>query len=264
MTTAFRPVIDLHEGRVKQIVGATLTGNPDELQTNFVSEKSAADFAALYRDDGLLGGHLIMLGGGNEGQAEEALGAYPGGLQVGGGITPHNAGRFLDAGASHVIVTSWLFDSEGLFSEDRLQAMADRVGAERLVVDLSCRSVGNGWKVFMNRWQTETDLDVTPSTLDRFAGLCDEVLVHAVAVEGTGRGIDKKLIAALGAGGRRPSTYAGGASSIQELDTVQSGGRGNVDLASGSALDIFGGGKIRYADCVAFNRGQGTEDGEGG
>lgn len=257
--TLFRPVIDIHQGRVKQIVGGTLTGNPDDLKTNFVSDKSAADFAGMYRDDSLKGGHVVMLGGGNEEEALRALHAYPGGLQVGGGITPLNAETFLSAGASHVIVTSWLFDREGHFDESRLQEIAKAAGRERLVVDLSCcRASDRGWTVVMNRWQKETDLEITPQTLDRFVGLCDELLIHGTDVEGLGRGIDSELVRMLGSWGQLPVTYAGGARSIADLDEVQSASNGNVDLAIGSALDIFGGETIRYADCVAYNRDRGT------
>src|SRR5688572_24581451 len=103
----FRPCIDLHEGKVKQIVGGTLGDDPARLQTNFVSERPAAWYAELYRRDALTGGHVIMLGTGNEEAAREALRAYPGGLQVGGGINLDNAESWLAAGASHVIVTSW-------------------------------------------------------------------------------------------------------------------------------------------------------------
>src|SRR5208283_411134 len=105
----FRPCIDLHEGKVKQIVGGSLSDDPALLRTNFVSERPARWFAELYRGDDLRGGHVIMLGPGNETAAREALGAFPGGLQVGGGINSENARPFLDAGASHVIVTSWIF-----------------------------------------------------------------------------------------------------------------------------------------------------------
>jgi len=252
--TLFRPVIDIHRGRVKQIVGGTLTENPEELKTNFVSDGSAADFARMYRDDGLKGGHVVMLGGGNEEEALRALEAYPGGLQVGGGMTPDNAVTYLDAGASHVIVTSWLFDCQGQFDESKLQEVVKAVGRERLVIDLSCRRTANGWTVVMNRWQTETDLEITPQTLDRFTGVCDELLIHGTDVEGLGRGIDEDLVRLLGSWGQQPVTYAGGARSVDDLKTVGSISEGRVDLAIGSALDIFGGSKIRYSDCVAYNR----------
>jgi phosphoribosylformimino-5-aminoimidazole carboxamide ribotide isomerase len=256
--TLFRPVIDLHQGKVKQIVGGTLTENPDDLKTNFVSDRSAADFARLYRDDGLKGGHVVMLGSGNEKEALSALLAYPGGLQVGGGITPLNAEAYLNAGASHVIVTSWLFDREGHFEESKLQEVVKAVGRERLVIDVSCCRTDAGWTVVMNRWQSRTDLEITPQTLDHFAGACDELLIHGTDVEGLGRGIDEDLVRLLGSWGRLPLTYAGGAQSIDDLARVQSLSNGKVDLGIGSALDIFGGEKIRYTDCVAYNRDRST------
>jgi len=251
----FRPCIDLHEGRVKQIVGGTLDSASEALKTNFVSDRPASWFAARYAEDGLLGGHVIQLGPGNESAAREALAAYPGGLQLGGGITSENAATWLEAGASHVIVTSYLFDGKGRFQPDLLARLLAETGRERLVIDLSCRRRGGGWVVAMNRWQTLTDLAVTPETLDTLAGSCDEFLVHAADVEGRCEGIDGELVAMLGSWGKRPVTYAGGASRFADLDLVDRLGGGRVDLTIGSALDLFGGGGVRYADCVAWNRG---------
>ena len=134
----FRPCIDLHEGKVKQIVGGSLGDDPAALRTNFVSDRPARWFAELYRRDDLRGGHVIMLGPGNEPAAREALAAFPGGLQVGGGINPDNARSFLEAGASHVIVTSWIF-REGRLEEERLRQLSAALGKNRLVLDLSCR-----------------------------------------------------------------------------------------------------------------------------
>ena len=124
----FRPCIDLHEGRVKQIVGGSL--DTAELRTNFVSEKSSAWFAELYKRDGLKGGHVIMLGPGNEEAALEALRAYPGGLQLGGGINAENARKYLDTGASHVIVTSWVF-RDGRVDWERLNELVTMIGRSR-------------------------------------------------------------------------------------------------------------------------------------
>lgn len=253
--TRFRPCIDLHQGRVKQIVGGTLDAGPDGPRVNFVSDRPASWFAARYREDGLRGGHVIMLGPGNEAAALEAVQAFPGGLQVGGGLNPDNAGRFLDAGASHVIVTSWLFSKDGRFLDERLAAMERAFGRERLVVDLSCRAADGGWVVAMNRWQTRTDLAVTEQTLDRFRGRCDELLVHAADVEGLCGGIDEELVALLGRWGGMPVTYAGGARDLDDLARVERISGGAVDLTIGSALDIFGGSRVRYDDCLAWNRG---------
>ena len=251
--TRFRPCIDLHEGLVKQIVGGTLGSETDSLRENFVSERSAGYFAARYREDALTGGHVIMLGPGNEEAALEALRAYPGGLQVGGGIHAGNARRYLDAGASHVIVTSWLFSGQGRFLEKRLKAMVDAVGPERLVLDLSCRAREGGWVVAMNRWQTPTDLVVDAATLDRLAGSCSEFLIHAADVEGKCEGIDARLVALLGGWGGIPVTYAGGASSVEDLRRVEELSGGSVDLTIGSALDLFGGTLAKYEECVRWN-----------
>jgi phosphoribosylformimino-5-aminoimidazole carboxamide ribotide isomerase len=251
----FRPCIDLHEGKVKQIVGGTLGGDPSRLRTNFVSERSSVWFAELYRKDGLKGGHVIMLGPGNEAAAREALAAYPGGLQIGGGISIDNARQYLDAGASHVIVTSWVF-REGRLDPERLNALVAAIGKNRLVLDLSCRRRGDDYFVVSDRWQKFTELTISKQTLDHLSAACAEFLIHAVDVEGLCRGIDAQLVERLGQWSPIPTTYAGGARSLADLEEVTRLGRGRIDLTIGSALDIFGGTGIRYADAVAFNRRQ--------
>jgi len=250
----FRPCIDLHEGKVKQIVGGTL-GAPADLRTNFVSEKPAAWFAGLYKRDGLSGGHVIMLGPGNESQARPALAAFPGGMHIGGGINSQNARRWLDAGASHVIVTSWVF-REGRVDWERLEELVKTIGKDKLVMDLSCRKRGENYFVVTDRWQKFTELIVNDETLQKFSGYCAEFLIHAVDVEGLCRGIDRDLVAKLGKWTPIPMTYAGGASSISDLAEVTRLGEGRVDLTIGSALDIFGGSGVKYEDCVKFNRSQ--------
>jgi phosphoribosylformimino-5-aminoimidazole carboxamide ribotide isomerase len=252
--TRFRPCIDLHQGIVKQIVGSTLSDDNSHLQTNFSSPHPADYFARLYQRDGLTGGHVIQLGQGNEAAARSALAAWPGGLQLGGGITPDNAARWLDAGASHVIATSWLFDEKAIFNLDKLNALIKVIGRQRLVIDLSCRRYGNGWRVAMNRWQTLTNLDVNRETLLRMADYCAELLIHAADVEGQCRGIDAGLVDLLGKSAVLPITYAGGACAVSDLLDVENLSSGRVDLTIGSALDLFGGKDIRYDDCVAWNQ----------
>ena len=249
----FRPCIDLHDGKVKQIVGGTLGGDPAQLRTNFVSERPAAWYAQLYQTDGLKGGHVIMLGPGNEVAAREALEAYPGGLQIGGGITLDNARPHLDAGASHVIVTSWVFRN-GQLDGGRLDALVDAIGKNRLVLDLSCRRRGEEYFVVTDRWQKFTDLAISQETLDRLAARCDEFLIHAVDVEGLCLGIDSQLVEMLGQWSPIPTTYAGGARSLADLEEATRIGQRRIDLTIGSALDIFGGNGVRYADAVSFNR----------
>jgi phosphoribosylformimino-5-aminoimidazole carboxamide ribotide isomerase len=250
----FRPCIDLHAGQVKQIVGGTLTdGGPGPVE-HFVAERPPAWFAETFRADGLTGGHVILLGPGNEQAAHEALVAWPGGLQVGGGIDASNARQWLDAGASHVIVTSAMFDAAGVFREERLSALVDAAGAERLVIDLSCRRVATGWRVAMNRWQTLTDLEVNHSTLDRLASLCAEFLIHAADVEGLCGGIDEDLVSMLGGWEKLPLTYAGGAATMDDVRRIDSLGHGRMDFTVGSALDLFGGRGVRYDELVAWNR----------
>lgn len=252
--TRFRPCIDLHEGKVKQIVGSTLRDEGAGPAENFVSTQSAGWFAAKYKEDGLTGGHVIMLGKGNEDAALEALQAFPGGLHIGGGIKPDNAQRYLDAGASHVIVTSYIFDEQCRFSEAKLKEMVDAVGASRLVLDLSCRATRDGWMVAMNRWQTMTDLPVDAETFKKLAPFCDEFLIHAVDVEGKCEGMDEPLLRCLGLWCEKPVTYAGGARSVEDLHRAQDLSKGRVDVTIGSALDIFGGKGAKYEECVAFNR----------
>ena len=249
----FRPCIDLHEGKVKQIVGGTLGDSGP--RTNFVSDRSAAWFAALYRRDGLAGGHVIMLGPGNEAEARAALAAFPGGLQIGGGINAQNARGWLDAGASHVIVTSWVF-REGRADWERLGELVKTTGKNRLVLDLSCRKRGDNYFVVTDRWQKFTEVALSPETLKKLAGSCAEFLVHAVDVEGLCRGIDRELVEKLGRWTPIPTTYAGGANSLADLEEVTRLGRGKIDLTIGSALDIFGGTGVKYDDVVKFNRRQ--------
>lgn len=249
----FRPCIDLRGGRVVQIVGGTLTDSGEGTRTNFESDRPASWFAELYRRDGLTGGHVILLGTGNEEPARSALAAYPGGLQVGGGIHAGNAAEWLAAGASHVIVTSWVF-REGRLDEARLAELVRAIGRERLVLDLSCRRRGDDYFVVTDRWQKFTDLKIEAGTLRALAESCVEFLVHAADVEGLCAGMDHELIRRLADWTPLPTTYAGGAKSLADLEAVTAVGRGRVDLTIGSALDLFGGRGVRYADCVEFNR----------
>ncbi len=255
--TRFRPCIDLHDGQVKQIVGGTLDAADGELKTNYVSDLSPAHYGKMYAADQLTGGHVIQLGPGNKDAALSALAAYPNGLQLGGGISVANACEFLEAGASHVIVTSMLFDQDGRFQQTALQELVDRVGKDRIVLDLSCRRVKDGWKVAMNRWQTITELAVTETALNDLASYADEFLIHAADVEGKCQGVDEALVECLGDWVTIPTTYAGGARNLADLERVNELSRGRVDLTIGSALDIFGGDGVTYADCLAWNRRRG-------
>lgn len=249
----FRPCIDLHEGRVKQIVGGSLADSGPGPRTNFVSDHPAAWFARLYRNDGLTGGHVIKLGSGNDDAARQALAVWPGGMQIGGGVNTQNAVSWLDAGASHVIVTSWVF-REGRIDQSRLDELVRLVGRNRLVLDLSCRKRDGDYVIVTDRWQNFTDTVLSSTTLSRLGRHCDEFLIHAVDVEGLCRGIDLELVEKLARWSPLHATYAGGASSIKDLEDVQSMGGGRIHLTIGSALDIFGGQGVRYEDVVAFNR----------
>lgn len=249
-----RPCIDLHNGVVKQIVGSTLRDDdPANLQTNFVADRPASWFAHLYRRDGLAGGHVIMLGPGNEAAATEALAAWPGGLQIGGGITVENAADWLERGASHVIVTSWVF-SQGRLDRQRLTRLSSEVGRERLVLDLSCRRRGEDYYIVTDRWQRFTDIRITAEELQELAGYCAEFLVHAADVEGRCQGVDAELLRILAEASPLVTTYAGGIRNLEELELVRHLTDGRLDATVGSALDIFGGTSLTYADAVAFHR----------
>ena len=244
----FRPCIDIHNGAVKQIVGGSLRDAGDTAKENFVSEQDAAFYARLYQKLGICGGHVILLNpvsseyyAATKSQAFSALRAWPGGLQAGGGITPENAAEFLEAGASHVIVTSYVF-RDGSIDYVRLNKMVEAVGREHLVLDLSCRKANNSrYYVVTDRWQKFTDTEVTPETLYELSTYCDEFLIHAADVEGKQRGVDAELISILAKLENFPVTYAGGVGSFADLDILKTAGRGRLNVTIGSALDLFGG-----------------------
>ncbi|MGB3209215.1 MAG: phosphoribosylformimino-5-aminoimidazole carboxamide ribotide isomerase [Desulforhopalus sp.] len=248
----FRPCIDLHEGVVKQIVGSTLTDDaPEAVQTNFIAKKSPKWFAELYRSDNLTGGHVIMLGTGNDRAAEEALAAWPGGMQLGGGITADNAQAWLDKGASHVIVTSYVF-KDGRINFARLKKLVDLVGRQRLVLDLSCRKRNDDYFIVTDRWQRFTEVVISKKILDTLSGFCAEFLIHAADVEGKCGGIEFDLVEKLAEWTPLPTTYAGGVRDLRDLQLVKEAGKDRLDITIGSALDIFGGTKLTYKDSVAF------------
>jgi phosphoribosylformimino-5-aminoimidazole carboxamide ribotide isomerase len=255
----FRPCIDLHAGKVKQIVGSTLRdGDHEKPVTNFETGLPASHYASLYARDGLAGGHVIMLGPGNEAAAFEALRAFPGGLQVGGGITPENAGRYLEAGASHVIVTSSVFKN-GRIEFSSLEKLVQAAGKSRLVLDLSCKKNKGAYYIATDRWQKLTETALSPETLSLLGGSCDEFLVHAVDVEGKQAGIDEELVALLAQSSPVTATYAGGIRSLGDLEIIYEKGRGKVDDTIGSALDIFGG-KLGYREVVEWHRNRGKSN----
>lgn len=270
----FRPCIDLHQGQVKQIVGSTLSDdapNPvnddiirtlNPLATNFSTTRPAADFARIYQRDQLKGGHVIMLGPGNHDAAMSAVLAYPGGLQVGGGITDRNCNIWLEAGATHVIVTSHVFQN-GQIHMNRLRELRDAVTKQKLVLDLSCRrrpkqcqgntaDTDTQYYVVTDRWQRFTEFPVTPENLNLLADYCDEFLVHGVDVEGKQCGILEDLVVFLGEYSPIPVTYAGGVRSLDDLELVERLGKGRVDCTVGSALDIFGG-TLKYEDVMKWH-----------
>jgi phosphoribosylformimino-5-aminoimidazole carboxamide ribotide isomerase len=246
----FRPCIDLHGGAVVQIVGATLREGAAPV-TNFTAAGGAGEYARMFARDGLAGGHVIMLGPGNADAARDALQGFPGGLQIGGGIDAGSAPGWLALGAQRVIATSYVFEGARL-SRPRLERLAGAVGAERVVLDLSCRRLEGRYVVMSNRWQTQTDLVIEADALRALAQYCAEFLIHAVDVEGLQRGPDPELIALLGAIAPIPTTYAGGIRSLDDVAQIERLGAGRLDFTVGSALDLFGGSGLRYRDLLRF------------
>ena len=249
----FRPCIDIHNGKVKQIVGGSLRDTGDRAEENFVSEQDGAFYASLYKEKGLKGGHIILLNSldseyyqATKEQAFLALNAYPGGLQLGGGVNPENAADYLAAGASHVIVTSYVF-RDGHISWENLDKMVNAVGREHLVLDLSCRKKGDSYYVVTDRWQKFTEEKVTLELMEKLGGYCDEFLIHAVDVEGKAKGVEVSLAKLLGEYEGHPVTYAGGVGSMEDIRILKKATGGRVDVTVGSALDIFGG-SIPFAE----------------
>ena len=253
----FRPCIDIHNGKVKQIVGGSLRDEGSQARENFVSEQDAAFYAGLYQRQGIHGGHVILLN--KEGteyfettrqQALSALRAYPGGLQIGGGIRDDNAADYLNAGASAVIVTSYVF-RDGQMNWKNLKKLETAVGADHLVLDVSCRRKGDDYYIVTDRWQKFTDVVLTPSVLDELADHCVEFLVHAVDVEGKAEGIEEPLVRMLGSWDGIPVTYAGGVGSFDDLRKLKELGQNRLNVTIGSALDLFGG-PMNYEETVKF------------
>lgn len=243
----FRPCIDIHNGAVKQIVGQSLRDAGDSATENFVSNQDGSFFAEYYKSHGIKGGHIILLNPpssqyyeATKKQALSALNAYPYGLQIGGGITASNAREFLDAGASHVIVTSYVF-KDGQINMENLKKLADITGKEHLVLDLSCRLLNGEYYIVTDRWRKFTEVKVTPDTLDMLSSYCEEFLIHAADVEGKCSGIEKELVSMLGDWGKITITYAGGVGSFDDLACIKELGHNRLNVTIGSALDLFGG-----------------------
>lgn len=247
----FRPCIDIHNGKVKQIIGGSLKDEGDSAVTNFTSGHDAKFYAEKYKKDGLRGGHMILLNAPTSAyyeatreQAVRALASYPNGLQVGGGITADNAAEYIQAGASHVIVTSYVFQN-GEIHWENLRRLVEAVGRKHLVLDLSCRKRNGTYYVVTDRWQTFTNVEVTSALLEKLAEYCAEFLVHGVDVEGTSSGVELELVKLLADWNRIPITYAGGIGSMEDLERFEKACAGRLDITIGSALDLFGG-KISY------------------
>lgn len=254
----FRPCIDIHNGKVKQIVGGSLTDKNNAALENFVSEYDAGFYAELYRSKGLKGGHIIILNAAgteyyeaDREQAFKALKGYKNGFQIGGGINADNAYEYLEAGASQVIVTSYVFKNGGI-NYQNLDKLVSAAGTEQLVLDLSCRKKDGAYYIVTDRWQKFTDVQLSTGVLDEFSSYCSEFLVHAVDAEGKANGIEKELAEMLGNWGKIPVTYAGGIGSFAHLDELKAAGKGRLDFTVGSALDIFGG-TMNFAEAAEYH-----------
>ncbi len=256
----FRPCIDIHNGKVKQLVGGSLKDKGNEAEENYVSSKDSSYYAKLYEKDRLTGGHIILLNATNSEyyeatrqQAIQALQAYPEGLQIGGGIHDGNAKEYLEQGASHVIVTSFVFKDGKIYYEN-LKKIVKAVGKEHLVLDLSCRKLDDKYFITTDRWQTMTEVAITYEVLDELSAYCDEFLIHAVDVEGKVSGMEEELVTYLGNWEHAiPMTYAGGIASFDDIKKLEQLGNGKLDFTIGSALDLFGG-KLSYEEVVAYCR----------
>lgn len=243
----FRPCIDIHNGQVKQIIGGSLRDEADAAVENFVAVQDGEWYADFFKKDNVRGGHIIMLNPpsspyyeATKRQALGALRAWPAGFAVGGGITDENAWEFLEAGASHVIVTSYVF-RDGRLNYENLEKMVKTVGKDRLILDLSCRCRDGSYYIVTDRWQKFTDVVLDSQVLDELSSSCDEFLIHAVDVEGKASGIEKELAVLLGNWEGCPVTYAGGVGSFSDLEELRKYGRNRLDVTVGSALDLYGG-----------------------
>ncbi len=255
----FRPCIDIHNGKVKQIVGGSLSDHQDFAKENFVSEYNASFYANYYKKRNLIGGHIILLNAKDSDfyqqtkeQALEALKAYPRGLQIGGGMNPENAKEFLDAGASHIILTSYAFQN-GRFHIEGIERMLDKIGKDKIVLDLSCKKIDGIYRVVSDRWQCVTDLELNLETLDYLKQYCDEFLIHAVDVEGKANGIEEELAELLGSWSGLPITYAGGVHNFADLEKLKLLGRDMIDVTIGSSLDLFGG-NMKFEEVLKFTQ----------
>lgn len=267
----FRPCIDIHNGKVKQLVGGSLKDEGDVAKENFVATSDSTYYANLYKEEGLKGGHIIILNSkdspfyeDSKKQAVDALKAYNGGMQIGGGINAANAKEFIDYGASHVIVTSYIFE-DGKLSYERLMRLVDAVSKDKIVLDLSCRKKNGDYYVVVDRWQTFTDMKLTKESLKELANYCDEFLIHGVDVEGMGAGMEEDLVKILveyvkensgnvnGALEDKLSnvTYAGGLGSYENIERFKEISEGLLDYTIGSALDLFGG-KLEFKKVLKY------------
>ena len=242
----FRPCIDLHNGKVKQIVGSTIDLNEKKIPvTNFTSQNPSSWYTNLYRKDNLTGGHIIKLGSGNDEAADKALKEWPGGMQIGGGINVDNALSWLEKGASSVIVTSSVFH-DGKIDYKNLEALTLKTGQDKLVLDLSCRKKDGKYYIVTDRWQKFTNESISETLLNRLSDFCHEFLIHAVDVEGLMSGIENNLLEIIGNWAKIPITYAGGIQSLEDINLIDKVGKGNIDFTVGSGLDIFGGKVLKY------------------
>ena len=255
----FRPCIDIHNGKVKQIIGDSLRDDTDSAIDNFVSDHSAGYYAALFQRKNITGGHIVLLNAPDSPQYEatrkqalEALSVWPGGMQLGGGVNAENAEFWLNAGASHVVVTTYAF-SGGKINFEHLEALRSAVGREHIVLDVSCKKKeqdSTHYFIVTDRWQNMTDVELNTQTLGTLSAYCDEFLIHAADVEGRQKGIEAGVVEILGEFEGRPMTYAGGVRAAADISRIKLLGRNRLDVTIGSALDLFGG-SLSLDDVIA-------------
>ena len=260
----FRPCIDIHNGKVKQLVGGSLKDAGNEAYENFVSRQDAEFYAELYKKRGLKGGHIILLNPvGSEfytadlEEAKKALAHFPKGMMIGGGVNSENAEEFINMGASHIIATSYVF-KDGAVNFNNMDKLVSAVGKEHVVLDLSCRKKDGKYYIVTDRWQKFTDTVISHKLLTELSEYCDEYLIHAVDVEGKAQGIEEELAKLLGSWDGIPVTYAGGVGSFEDLEKLKKLGKNRLDVTVGSALDLFGG-DMAFEEVLKYIEGEGYE-----
>ncbi len=249
----FRPCIDVFKGKVVQLIGTSLFGGEEKtIVKHFESEYSPAYYAELFKQDNLKGGHILSLGSGNNDVVIEALKAFNGGMKYGGSVTPENAHVYLDAGATHVIVNSYVFDN-GEINLPNLKSLVKSIGKDKLVLDMSCRKKNGDYYIVTNLWEKFTNVILDQKSLQDISKYCDEIIVHGVDSEGRKQGLESDLVRILAQHTPIKTVYAGGISSIADLTMIKALGNEKIDPCIGTALSIYGG-NLSYYEVLEWNK----------